>query len=79
MEYEVGEKSFIEMLDAQQKLFDAQVNLAKARKAVVDNSYLIKVSMGECTAAMLKLPVANYDVQGNYEKTRGRLFGTSLN
>lgn len=52
-EHELGERSVLDMLDAEQELLDAQVNQTTAKRDAVVSAYRLLAAMGELT-----LPVA---------------------
>lgn len=74
----VGSRTTLDVLDAEQELLDARVNLVSAQRDEVVAGYAVLASMGLLTAEDLGLPVAYYDVDEHYENTRGRLWGTSI-
>jgi outer membrane protein/adhesin transport system outer membrane protein len=74
-ENEVGQRSILDILDAQQELLNAQVNLVKARHDEVVASYNLLSSVGQLTAKNLSLPVTLYDPNAHYDKTRGKWIG----
>ena len=77
-EQRVGTRTVQEVLNAQQDLFSAQVNLVGAQRDNVVFSYQLASSLGGLTASQLALPVEIYDPVKNYRDTRERWFGTSI-
>lgn len=71
----VGTRTVLDVLDAEQELFDSQVNLVRARRDRVVASYRLAAAIGELTAARLGLGVELYDPEPNYLRQRARLFG----
>ncbi|MDA1071915.1 MAG: TolC family outer membrane protein [Proteobacteria bacterium] len=69
-EADVGERTVLDVLDAEQALFQSQINLAVAQRDTVVASYALKSALGELTAQDLALPVAYYDVQLYYHEAR---------
>ena len=78
LQYREGEKSFTDLLKAQSDLLNAKSGLAQAKKNFVDAEHKVKAAAGTMTAIALDLPVERYDIQGHYEDTKYRIFGTSV-
>jgi TolC family type I secretion outer membrane protein len=76
-EQEVGSRTVLDVLDAEQELLNAQVSLVNAQRNVVVQSYTLRSSVATLTAAQLKLPVDFYDHEKHYKDTRYRWFGLS--
>ncbi len=71
----VGQRTVLDVLDAEQELFESQVNLVRAQRAEILASYQLKAATGQLTVADIGLPVQAYDPEIYYEITRRRLFG----
>ncbi len=65
-ENQAGLRTVLDVLDAEQRLLDSQVNLVTARRDVVVASYQLAQAMGKLTAADLRLPVLIYDATAYY-------------
>lgn len=76
-EAEVGARTVLDVLDAEQELLDSQVSLVKAERDEVVAAYRLKSSVGELTAQQLRLDVPLYDPTQHYREVRGAWFGTS--
>lgn len=74
-EVRVGRRSLLDLLDAQRDLVNTQVSLASAQRDQVVAAYVVLGSFGRLTVRDLQLPVAFYDLQGDYVRSRNRLFG----
>ena len=74
-EAQSGSRSVIEVLDADQDQFEAEVDLAESERARIVAAYTLRAAMGTLTALRLRLPVALYDPQTNYQDVRQRWFG----
>lgn len=74
-EVAVGRRTLLDLLDAQRDLVSTQVGLAVAQRDQVVAAYVVLGSIGRLTARDLDLPVAYVDIQGDYLKSRNRLFG----
>ena len=71
----VGLRTTLDVLDAEQELFAARVNLVRAQRDEIVSVYRLKQSIGELGAAALGLPVALYDATGHYVAVRDTWFG----
>lgn len=74
----VGLRTTLDVLDAEQEMFGAQVNLVRARRDEIVSSYWVKSTTGDLTAGRLGLPVEVYDVEAYYRVIRDKLFGLSI-
>lgn len=74
----VGSRTVLDVLDEQQKLLSSQVNLVQARRNEVVAGYQILSAVGRLTARDMALPVKVYDPEPDYQRTRGRWIGTSI-
>ena len=74
-EAEVGARTVLDVLDAEQELFEAQVNLVRARADAAIATFLLLGVVGRMTAEDLGLPVQLYDPAAHYESVRGKWFG----
>lgn len=74
-EASVGSRTVLDVLDAEQELLDARVNLVTSQRDETVAALTLLSSVGHLTAADLNLPVDLYDPQGHYRKVRGKWFG----
>ncbi|WP_337877417.1 TolC family outer membrane protein [Elioraea sp.] len=72
----VGSRTTLDVLNAEQELLDARVNLVRATRDVVIASYALAATAGRLTARDLNLPVPIYDPADYYGSVRNRWFGT---
>lgn len=77
-ESKVGSRTILDVLNAEQELFDARVNLVKASRDVLAASYQVKSALGQMTAQGLNLPVEVYDPTKHYDDVRGQWFGNGI-
>jgi outer membrane protein len=77
-EQRVGLRTVVEVLNAEQDLFSARVNLVSAQRDETVFAYQLSASVGRLTAGQLALPVDLYDPVAHYSQTRGRWFGTNV-
>ena len=75
-EARVGSRTVLDVLDAEQELLDAKVNLVTAQHDEILAAYQLAASLGRLTAQALKLPVEVYDPTIYYNRTRERWWGT---
>jgi outer membrane protein len=73
----MGTRTTLDVLDAEQELVSSQVNLANARRDRVVAAFQVIAAIGRLTAPALDLPVAYYDPDNHYLRTRGRFFGVA--
>lgn len=74
----VGSRTVLDVLDAEQELLNAKVNLVSAQRDVVFAAYQLATTIGRLTAVALNLPVQVYDPTEYYQGTRNRWIGTSV-
>jgi outer membrane protein len=75
-EARVGSRTVLDVLDAEQELLDAKVNLVRAQRDEIVSGFQLAAAMGRLTAQNLKLPVEVYDPTIYYRRTRDRWIGT---
>ncbi len=71
----VGTRTTLDVLDAEQELFDARIDLVRAQRDEVVASYALAAAVGRLSARELGLPVQLYDVGRHYEAVRDKLWG----
>ena len=76
-ENEVGSRTVLDVLNAEQELLAAKVNLVVAQHDSVVAEFALKSAVGQLTAQSLGLPVEIYDPIKHYDDVRGKWFGTS--
>ena len=77
-EYLVGSRSTIDVLNAEQEVINARVNLVIAEHDQVLASYELKAAIGKLTARNLDLPGPYYDVEENYRRVKNKWIGTDV-
>ena len=75
-EAQVGSRTTLDVLDAEQELLDASVALVRAERDEFVASYTLHAATGRLTARSLGLPVQLYDPLENYSRVREKWFGT---
>lgn len=76
-EAEVGARTVLDVLDAQQELVESQVSLVRAERDRVVAAFQLKSALGQLTARQLNLPVQYYDPEEHYRQVRDAWFGGS--
>jgi len=77
-EAQVGSRTVLDVLDAEQELLDARVSLVQAQRDLIVAGYQLLSSTGRLTALDLGLPVQLYDPNRNYEEVEDQIFGTDI-
>lgn len=77
-EAKVGSRTVLDVLDAEQELFDARVNLVRAQHDEMVAAFQVKSALGQMTAEGLTLPVEAYDPTKHYEDVRNKWIGTGI-
>jgi TolC family type I secretion outer membrane protein len=75
-EQEVGARTILDVLDAQQALLVSQVNLVSTQTDQVVAEYRLLAAGGALTAQNLALNVEYYDPARHYDKVRNKFIGT---
>ncbi len=73
----VGSRTVLDVLDAEQELLDAKVDLVRAQRDEVVAIFQLKAAIGRLTARDMDLPVELYDPDQHYREVRDRWFGAS--
>lgn len=76
-EAQVGARTVLDILDAEQELVNAQVELVRAEASEVISAFDLKRAVGELSAIVLDLAVDVYDPEKHYNDVRNQWFGTS--
>ena len=69
-ETRVGLRTTLDVLDAEQDHFRAQINLVRAQREEIVAAYQVKAAIGMLTARHLGLPVELYDPAAHYSSVR---------
>jgi outer membrane protein len=76
-EAEVGARTVLDVLDAEQELLDARVTLVTAQRDELVATLQLQASIGRLTAEDLALGVSLYDAVDHYDDVSGSFFGSS--
>ena len=77
-EAQVGSRTVLDVLDAEQELLNARVDLAIAQRDQIVAAYQLLEATGRLTAQDLGLPVALYDPTRNFREVEDKLFGSDI-
>ena len=74
-EAKVGQRTTIDVLNAQQTLLSSRVNLVTAQRTQVVTSYTLLAAIGKLSATTLGLRVANYDPTLHFDQVKDKWIG----
>lgn len=74
-ERRVGQRTTLDVLNAQQSVLEAREALAQSERNLVVASYSVLAATGRLTVDRLNLQVANYRPEKHYEATKDRWYG----
>ena len=77
-EERAGQRTVLDLLNAEQELLDAQVQVLSSSRDLVVASYTLLAQMGRLTATELTLADPVYDAEANYQEVRSRWFGLDV-
>jgi hypothetical protein len=77
-ENQVGARTVLDVLDAEQELLNAQVSLVRAQRDEVVAAYRVLRAVGKLNARAIGLDVKVFDPQRSYEAVSGKWFGWGL-
>jgi outer membrane protein len=77
-ELQVGQRTEIDVLNAQSTLNNAQLQLVTTKRDIVVNSYTVLQTMGRLSVEAIGVNVPVYDVQRHYEDTNGSWWKTTI-
>ncbi|MEH3143940.1 MAG: TolC family outer membrane protein [Methylobacterium frigidaeris] len=74
-EARVGQRTTLDVLNAQQELLNARVNLIAAQRDRVVGSYQVVQSIGRLTTRFIAIPVAQYSAKQHYDQVKDLWYG----
>jgi outer membrane protein len=77
-EERVGQRTILDVLNAQQELLQSQVNLETTKRNILVASYTLVQAIGRLSVAEVGAASQVYDPQVNYEETRRRWWGIDI-
>ncbi|MEM7620898.1 MAG: TolC family outer membrane protein [Pseudomonadota bacterium] len=78
-EEKVGQRTILDVLDAEQELLDSQVNLSTTQRNLSVAEYTLLSAIGRLTAIDLGLDVPLYDEKAYYKNVKYKFFGFGSN
>lgn len=69
-ESDFGLRTILDVLDAEQELFESKVNLVRANRAKVLQAYQLLAAIGKLNASDLNLDVSTYDPTAHYNEIK---------
>jgi len=75
-EAKVGQRTTLDVLNAQQELVSARSSLVTAQRDRVVASYAVLSAIGKLSSETLKLKAVSYDPRQHYDQVKGLLWGT---
>lgn len=77
-EERVGQRTLLDVLNAEQELLDAQVQLSTTRRDLVVAAYGVLAQVGRLSVTDLGLTDEAYDPEAHYEEVRNKWFGLDI-
>lgn len=77
-EERVGQRTLLDVLNAQQEYLDAQVQMAITRRDQVVANYALLATMGHLTGEIITAVSSIYDAEAHYNEVRRKWFGISI-
>lgn len=77
-EEKVGQRTLLDVLNAEQELLNARVNLVNTKRDLIVNSYRLIAAVGRLSAQDLRLSSKVYDVEAHYHEVRRKWWGISI-
>ena len=77
-EAEVGSRTTLDVLDAEQELLDSRVALVIAERDEYVAGYQLLEAIGHLTAVNISLPVQVYDPERHYRKVHNKWWGWNV-
>lgn len=77
-EERAGQRTVLDLLNAEQELLDAEVQVVNARRELVVAAYTLIAQTGRLTASELSLADPAYDAEAHYLEVRNRWFGLDI-
>jgi outer membrane protein len=78
-EEKVGQRTLLDVLNAEQELLNSEVTLFTDKRNLVVASYAVLTSIGRLNAVELSLNSNIYDETAHYDEVKRKMFGSSIN
>ena len=73
-EESIGQRTILDILDAEREFLNAQISLKSAQRDLTVTQYAVLASIGRLNVQHLKLPTQNYNPQGHLAQVRNEWF-----
>ncbi|MEO1718850.1 MAG: TolC family outer membrane protein [Pseudomonadota bacterium] len=77
-EQQVGARTLLDVLNAEQELLEAQASLVRTKRNTIVSQYQLLAEMGRLDAELLSLPTAIYDPQAHYADAKSKWLTVSI-
>ena len=77
-EEKVGQRTLLDVLNAEQELLNAQVQLVSDQRDLIVGAYSLLVAIGKMDASTLQLASETYDPEAHYFEVRRKWWGISI-
>lgn len=77
-EAQVGSRTVLDVLNQEQELLNARVNLVRAQRNEMVAAFTVLGAVGQLSARQLNLAVSHYDAEEHYNNARGKWIGTGV-
>jgi outer membrane protein len=77
-EERVGQRTLLDVLNAESELLNSQVNLVSTRRNLVVSSFAVLSAVGRLDAVNLGFTSVAYDPEAHYQEVRRKPWGTSI-
>jgi len=74
-EEQVGQRTVLDVLDAEQELLNSRVTLVTTRRDLVVATYTLLAAIGKLTPSDMGLPTLTYDPDPHYREVKDKAFG----
>ena len=74
----MGQRTLLDVLNAEVELLNSQVQLVSTRRNVVVSSYAVLAAVGRLDAVNLGFTGVAYDPEAHYQEVRRKPWGTSI-
>ena len=78
-EEKVGQRTLLDVLNAEQELLNSEVTLFTDKRNLVVASYNVLTAIGRLNSVELKLNSNVYDETAHYDEVKRKIFGTGIN
>lgn len=77
-EEKVGQRSLLDVLNAEQELVEAESAVTRTRRDIVVAEFNVLAALGRLDARFLSLPIEHYDPEVHYREAKGKWFTVAI-